>query len=219
MGKMANMLYMIDLLNTGNKYSVSELAVKLNVSKRMIRYYKDELEKNGIFIQSFKGPNGGYFLIDNLKYYINFNKYDIDLLKYSYTFLEHTDFKFKGEYQNLIDKADNICSVVEEKSKFITNITKEDIGELYEFLNNCISKEEKIEISYLDINGEIVSRIIHPLQLFKYKDCCYVTAYCELRQDIRHFDLNRKKIIECLIKNHDFKELSEVAEYKRRIIK
>ena len=31
------------------------------------------------------------------------------------------------------------------------------------------------------------------------------------------FDLNRKKIIECLIKNHDFKEKSEVAEYKRRI--
>ncbi len=33
------------------------------------------------------------------------------------------------------------------------------------------------------------------------------------------FDLNRKKIIECLIKNHDYNELSEVAEYKRRILK
>ncbi len=33
------------------------------------------------------------------------------------------------------------------------------------------------------------------------------------------FDLNRKKIIECLIKNHDFKDKSEVAQYKRRIKK
>lgn len=33
------------------------------------------------------------------------------------------------------------------------------------------------------------------------------------------FDLNRKKIIECLIKNHDYKDESEAGEYKRRLIK
>ena len=33
------------------------------------------------------------------------------------------------------------------------------------------------------------------------------------------FDLNRKKIVECLIKNHDYKEHSEIHEYKRRLIK
>ena len=33
------------------------------------------------------------------------------------------------------------------------------------------------------------------------------------------FDINRRKIIECLIKNHDYSELSEVAENKRRIVK
>ena len=33
------------------------------------------------------------------------------------------------------------------------------------------------------------------------------------------FDLNRKKIVECLIKNHDYNEQSEVGEYRRSIIK
>lgn len=33
------------------------------------------------------------------------------------------------------------------------------------------------------------------------------------------FDLNRKKIVECLIKNHDYKEESEVGEYRRSFIK
>lgn len=33
------------------------------------------------------------------------------------------------------------------------------------------------------------------------------------------FDLNRKKIVECLIKNHDYKENSEVYTFKRRLIK
>ena len=33
------------------------------------------------------------------------------------------------------------------------------------------------------------------------------------------FDLNRKKIIECLIKNHNFNINSEVGEYRKRLIK
>ena len=32
------------------------------------------------------------------------------------------------------------------------------------------------------------------------------------------FDLNRKKIVECLVKNHDFNENSEVGEYKRKLV-
>ena len=58
MSKFSNMLFMIDLLNTGNKYSIKELSQKLGVTERMIRYYKEELENNDIFIESFKCPNG-----------------------------------------------------------------------------------------------------------------------------------------------------------------
>ena len=43
MGKFSNMLFMIDLLNTGNKYSIKELSQKLGVTERMIIYYKEEL--------------------------------------------------------------------------------------------------------------------------------------------------------------------------------
>ena len=63
------MLYMIDLLNTGNIYSLKELSQKIGVSERMIRYYKNEIYNNGIIIESFKGPNGGYFMIDKIKNY------------------------------------------------------------------------------------------------------------------------------------------------------
>ena len=80
MGKLSNMMFMIDLLNTGNIYSIRELSEKLGVTERMVRYYKDEIAKNGIYIESFKGPNGGYFMIDKLKNYTNINKYDIQLL-------------------------------------------------------------------------------------------------------------------------------------------
>ena len=45
--------------------------------------YKNEIYNNGIIIESFKGPNGGYFMIDKIKNYINVNKYDIKLLENS----------------------------------------------------------------------------------------------------------------------------------------
>ena len=194
MGKVSKILYMIDLLNTGNKYSILELSDRLNVSERMIRYYKEELEKNGIYIESFKGPNGGYFLLENLKYYINFNKYDIELLEYSYKKLIENDFEFKDKYLELIEKVKNMSSIEEEKNKFIDNIKLEDAPEIYNFINDIISKKDKINISYLDVSGKIINRTIHPLQLFKFKNSTYVTAYCELRRDIRHFELDRIKI-------------------------
>ena len=92
MGKFSKMLYMIDLLNTGNKYSIKDLANKIGVSERMVRYYKEELENNGIFIESFKGPNGGYFLLDKIKNYVSINKYDIQLLEYLLKDLETKQF-------------------------------------------------------------------------------------------------------------------------------
>ena len=43
MGKLSNMLYMIDLLNTGNIYTLKELSEEIGVTERMIRYYKNEI--------------------------------------------------------------------------------------------------------------------------------------------------------------------------------
>lgn len=60
MGKLSNMMYMVDLLNTGNIYTLRELSEKIGVTERMIRYYKNEICNNGIANESFKGPNGGY---------------------------------------------------------------------------------------------------------------------------------------------------------------
>ena len=41
----------------------------------------------------------------------------------------------------------------------------------------------------------------------------------DYKDSIGVFDINRKKIVECLIKNHDYNENSEVGEYKRRVLK
>lgn len=191
MGKFSNMLFMIDLLNTGNKYSIKELSQKLGVTERMIRYYKEELENNGIFIESFKGPNGGYFMLDRVKNYISFNKYDVQLLENISEVLEKSNFPFMKSYKDLLEKAKNMYSIAEEKSKFIIDIKSLDNNEIFNIVKSSIKKQEAINIEYRNIDGTISKRTIHPLQFFNYKDINYVTAYCELRKDIRHFEIER----------------------------
>ncbi|MCI8547400.1 MAG: transcriptional regulator, partial [Bacilli bacterium] len=50
MSKISNVITMLNLLSNGKKYSIDELSKILEVTPRMIRIYKNELEKSGIYI-------------------------------------------------------------------------------------------------------------------------------------------------------------------------
>ena len=191
MGKISNVLYMIDLLNTGNIYTIKELSQKIGVTERMIRYYKNEICNNGILIESFKVPRGVYFMIDKIKNYTNINKYDIQLLNNIEDFLCQNNFKYIDQYKNFLDKSKKMYSICEEKSKYIFNIDITSLKETEKIIEEAIRKNEKIDIIYNTIDGGQSKRTIHPLNLFKYKDDYYVTAFCELRNDIRHFEISR----------------------------
>ncbi len=60
MSKVANMLTMLQILKDERIHSIQSLAEKLEVSERMIRQYKLELEQAGIYIYSTTGKYGGY---------------------------------------------------------------------------------------------------------------------------------------------------------------
>lgn len=191
MGKISNVLYMIDLLNTGNVYSLKELSERIGVSERMVRYYKEEIINNGILIESFKGPNGGYFMIDKIKNYTSVNKYDIQLLDNIYNVLNKMDFQYLDKYKIFLDKAKKMHSICNEKSKFLIPIEDYCVNELMKIIEDAVVKSDTVKIKYNDLTGEVSNRIIHPLYIFKYNSKYYVTAYCELRDDIRHFEIDR----------------------------
>ena len=62
MSKVANVLNMLQVLKDGKLHSIKDLAERLEVSERMIRQYKQELEQVGIYVKSSTGKYGGYQL-------------------------------------------------------------------------------------------------------------------------------------------------------------
>ena len=194
MGKISNAIKMLNYLNTGNKYNVKELSEKIGITERMVRYYKAELEQAGIPIETFMGPNGGYYILNTKNQYNHFNKYDIQLLENINIMLEKMEYENIDKYKKIINKIKFASDIAEEKSKYFLYNMTEDKSELYFVLNDAILNKLAIKILYRNLNQEWQERVVHPLQIFNYDNKFYVTAYCELRNDIRHFEISRIKL-------------------------
>lgn len=65
MSKIANILNMLQILKDKKIHSLASLAEDIEVSERMIRQYKTELEQAGIYLKSYTGKYGGYQLYEN----------------------------------------------------------------------------------------------------------------------------------------------------------
>ncbi len=204
MGKVSNVLTMLELLSNNRKYSIEELSKRLEVSERMIRMYKQELEIAGIYIDSIRGPYGGYILNHSpLLPSRSFSKYDILLLNNSYEILKNNkDFYFKKEYQNLIDKVNGIYKSSKKKSS-VTVLEEKDNKEKYNILSKAIKEHKKVLINFISLDKNAKERVIHPCNLFLYNNDWYVSAFCELRAEIRHFSLSR--IIELKMLEESYK--------------
>ena len=152
MSKLSNTIMLLRLLQNGKKYSIKELSEKIEVSPRMIRQYKEELEYAGIYIESIRGPYGGYYLNQNIKLPENIVKpktIPID----------------NKSYYNLLSK-----SIINRNKCYIEYYSKE--------------------------RDQITKRIIKPYELIVLDKEWGVAAFCENKQEIRHFYLNRI----CLLK-------------------
>lgn len=183
MSKVANMLNMVKILEDGKIHTIQDLADELEVSTRMIRIYKRELEQAGIYIQGKQGINGGYIL-DNMKSTIDIGLTGEEI------------YQLKNMKKNELDEA-IINKIIKA---YITNEHRKDntkskqlmpeFTEIYKDFRLAINNRNKIFIEFKSVNSGKTKRIIHPAELFTYLNNWYVAAFCELRNEIRLFKLN-----------------------------
>lgn len=188
MSKVSNAISMLHLLSTGRKYSIQELATILEVTPRMIRTYKEDLEKSGIYIDSMMGPYGGYVLNQSIRIpERKFKKEDYELLN---QYIATTnDLKQKEKLILLKDKIRGIYIGSKEEEKEL-NLNQETQMK-YNTLMRAIKLRKKVKILYYSFNSGENERIIEPAEMFLFKEGWYCAAFCELRGDIRHFELKR----------------------------
>lgn len=61
-----------------------------------------------------------------------------------------------------------------------------------------MKNHQKLKINYYSYNKGNNDRIIHPLDLFLTSNGWGLAAYCEVKKDLRHFELKRINKIEIL---------------------
>lgn len=74
-------------------------------------------------------------------------------------------------------------------------------------VRRAIRSEKKLAIEYLDVEGSETKRTIWPLVLIYYVDAGLIVAWCELREALRHFRLDR--ITRLSIQGGEFAGLGE----------
>ena len=198
MSKISNVITMLEILSDGKKYSIDELSKILEVSPRMVRSYKNELDKTGIIIDTIMGPYGGYVLNQNIKIpkrKFKTNEYKI-LDKY---IKEEKDEKVKNNLILLQDKIKGIFKGSRNELKCLNNNDIEN--KKYNCLARAIKEKRKVLITYYSYNIGEIERIIHPAEMFLFEDGWFCAAYCELRKDFRHFELKRIRNFKLLDEN------------------
>lgn len=197
MSRLSNAILMLELLSNNKKYSINELARILEVSERMVRCYKNDLEMAGIYIDTIKGKYGGYILTEknNIPKF-GFSKYDIELFEKITNDIVDDELKLKSNI--LLEKIKGVYQSKTVKASNIDIIKAED-SEKYNVLSRAIKENKKVVITYKSINENVLERKIHPCDMYLYNNInWYVSAFCELRGEIRQFELERIKDIKLL---------------------
>ena len=188
MSKISNVLTMIEMLQSGRKYSISELANELEVSERMIRVYKEDLEKAGIYVDTIMGPYGGYVLNQSIRMPVRkFKSKDAKLLE-DYIDKE-TNEETKQELILLQDKIKGVYIGSKQEAKELN--LKDENHKKFNILTRAIKEKRKVKILYYSYGKGENERVIDPAEMFLFQDGWYVAAFCEYKQDIRHFELKR----------------------------
>ena len=151
---------------------------------------KRELEKAGIYIDTIMGPYGGYVLNQSIR--IPARKFSID----DYTFLHNLNVSSEDK-EKLEIIADKVRGVYfDSKNENIE--LKDEVKSYYNMLTRAIKEKRKVKINYYSFVHGNIDRVIRPYDMFLYNNGWGCAAFCELRSDLRHFELKRINKIEIL---------------------
>ncbi|WP_349435923.1 YafY family protein [Pararhizobium sp. A13] len=197
MSRSARLLDLIQLLRTYRRpVSGAALAQRLGISIRTL--YRDiaTLQAQGADIQG--APGFGYVLKPGfLMPPMMLSEEEIEALVLGARWVAaRTDDELKDAARNALAK---IAAVLPtdlrhelETNSLLVSARRPNVGTTdLSVVREAIRQGLKLDISYADINGRPTTRRIWPFALGYFEETRVLAAWCELREDFRHFRAER----------------------------
>jgi predicted DNA-binding transcriptional regulator YafY len=198
MSRSTRLLDLIQLLRTYRRpVSGAALAQRLGISIRTL--YRDiaTLQAQGADIQG--APGFGYVLRPGfLMPPMMLSEEEIEALVLGARWVAaRTDDDLKDAARNALAKIAAVLPAdlrheLETNSLLVSSVRKPLVGTTdLSVVREAIRQGLKLDINYADINGSPTSRRIWPFALGYYEETRVLAAWCELREDFRHFRAER----------------------------
>lgn len=214
MGKASMCIRMLQVLNTGRIYKVSELAELLETNPRNIIEYKKELDEvasecnYSFFVETIPGRYGGYKINENaiIPSLLFSDSEKESLLEAAHYLASRNDFMKKKDFQLAIGKIISTLVMKEIKNednmlvinRYPLSMSQNEIQYRYDILKAAIKAKKTVKFTYLTQKNVVKERLLDPYDLIMYNNAWFVIGWLhsENHSDIFPYKLNRIQHIE-----------------------
>ena len=201
MPKKDNMLAILWMLNSGVKVTAKQISEKLEVNIRTVYRYIDALCASGVPIISDTGHNGGYSLLNNfIKAPLLFEMDEKKALLHAAVFAKEAGYPLSEALDNATSKL-KMYSNHEQESilsrhlagfEVINRRRDSSVQPVLVELEQSVANQFSVEIEYRTNREEQPkNRVIDPYGMVYWNNKWYTVAFCQLRNEIRSFRVDR----------------------------
>lgn len=203
------LLTILEILQSHKAMSGSELARRLEVDTRTVRRYIVMLQDMGIPVEAERGPYGAYQLQRGYKLPpLMFN--DEEAIALTLGLLAIREFHFPVDVAAVEGALAKTERVMPEKLLTQARALRESItfnvheppaiaqNEFVTILSTAIQARKQVHLVYTSFGGDETERAFDPYGIVFQEGFWYTSGYCNLRQDLRTFRLDRVVALEPL---------------------
>ncbi|MEI7024848.1 helix-turn-helix transcriptional regulator [Paenibacillus sp. y28] len=205
MPKKDNMLAILWMLNSGEKWTAKQISEKLEVNIRTVYRYMDALCFSGVPIVSDPGHHGGYSLLNNfIRAPLLFDMEEKKTLLHAAVFAKEAGYPLSETLENATSKLKMYSNEKQESTlnqhlagfEVINRMISSSNQLILAELEHAVEKEFSVEMDYRTNHEEKPKkRKIDPYGIVYWNNRWYTVAFCHLRNEIRSFRVDRILLI------------------------
>lgn len=198
------LITLIMILQRQPEQKAADLADRLGVSIRTLHRYFEMLDEMGIPIYAQRGRYGGFSLVRGYKLPpLVFTPQEAVTLSLGTSLVgEMWGELYQEAAQGALSKLENVLPDEQrqeiawaKRSLVASGLNRGDIDALLptlKILRRAVRENRRVEMTYHSYNDpQGVTRKLDPYALVHHEGWWYVVGYCQLRQDMRYFRVDR----------------------------